>query len=225
MPLSPAFGQTRAPVRGKRHVIRGKPWWPANHVMVAAVVALIGMQLSLPSRLVLHPWWLLLALEAGLLISLVADPRRLDRQSPLRRTAILVQTAVIILTNAWWALCVVGGLTRGSQSEPGSALLATGAVIWTTNVIVFALWYWELERNRSYPDFLFTQMENLTLAPPDWEPAFSDYLYLSFTNATAFSPTDVRPLSRWAKLTMMFQSAVSLCIIVLIIARAVNGLT
>ena len=99
------------------------------------------------------------------------------------------------------------------------------------NVVVFALWYWELDRGgpvaraqatSQYPDFVFPQMLTPELAPTHWESAFVDYLYLSFTNATAFSPTDVLPLSRWAKLTMMVQSAVSLATVALVIARAVN---
>jgi uncharacterized membrane protein len=107
----------------------------------------------------------------------------------------------------------------------------TGAAIWATNVIVFGLWYWEFDRggaieraagDRQYPDLLFPQMTSPDLAPPDWEPGFVDYLYVSFTNATAFSPTDVLPMTRWAKLTMMTQSAISVVTLALVIARAVN---
>jgi uncharacterized membrane protein len=120
---------------------------------------------------------------------------------------------------------------RGVLPLTPAALLATGGAIWATNVIVFALWYWELDRGgpvarahatRVHPDFLFAQLQSPDLAPADWEPAFADYLYVSFTNAAAFSPTDVLPLSRWAKLTMMLQSVVSLATVVLVIARAVN---
>ena len=112
-------------------------------------------------------------------------------------------------------------------------MLRNGGAIWLTNVIVFALWYWEMDRGgpaaracgtHEYPDFLFTQMTAPELVAKDWEPAFLDYLYLSFTNATAFSPTDTLPLSRWAKMTMMFQSAVSLVTVALVVARAVNVL-
>jgi uncharacterized membrane protein len=103
--------------------------------------------------------------------------------------------------------------------------------VWLTNVIAFGLWYWEFDRGgpvvraagtMRHPDLMFPQMASPELAPPDWEPQFVDYLYLSFTNATAFSPTDVMPLARWAKLTMLVQSAVSLAIGALVIARAVN---
>jgi uncharacterized membrane protein len=194
--------------------------------MAIAMMAVIGMQLLLlPSPVAVHPWWLLPALEALLLIGLIANPRRLDRQSPLLRTAILLLTGIIVLANTWSAGWLAVGLILGSKGLDATALLATATMIWLTNVIVFALWYWELERDRPYPDFLFAQMQNPELAPPDWEPTFADYLYLSFTNATAFSPTDVLPLSRWAKLTMMLQSAVSLSTVILVIARAVNILT
>ena len=98
-------------------------------------------------------------------------------------------------------------------------------------MITFALWYWQLDRGgplqramgtHDYPDFLFPQMQAAELAPPDWDSEFVDYLYLSFTNATAFSPTDVLPLTARAKLTMMFQTVVSLCTLVLVVSRAVN---
>ena len=99
-------------------------------------------------------------------------------------------------------------------------------------MIVFGLWYWEFDRggpvararaDKPYPDFLFPQMSSpAELTPPDWEPEFVDYLYMSFTNATAFSPTDVMPLSRWAKLTMLAQSLVSIVTVALVVARAVN---
>jgi uncharacterized membrane protein len=136
------------------------------------------------------------------------------------------------LANAWSAGRLVLHLVQGTLLIHSPArLLTTGAAIWITNVIVFALWYWECDRggparrtnaDRPYPDFLFAQMQAPELARPEWEPGFADYLYLSFTNAAAFSPTDVLPLSRWAKMTMMLQSAVSLSTVALVVARAVN---
>jgi uncharacterized membrane protein len=98
-------------------------------------------------------------------------------------------------------------------------------------VLVFSFWYWDLDRGGpaqraigkgGFPAFLFVQMQTPDVAPADWKPTFVDYLYLSFTNATAFSPTDVLPLARWTKLTMMLQSIVSLSTVALVIARAVN---
>ena len=123
-------------------------------------------------------------------------------------------------------------ITDPAATSQAPALLASGAAIWATNVIAFALWYWEFDRGGPvhrahatyrYLDFLFPQMGLPPgLADPDWEPRFADYLYLSFTNATAFSPTDVMPLARWGKFTMLVQSAVSLALGALVIARAVN---
>ncbi|MFN2569748.1 MAG: hypothetical protein ABR564_09145 [Candidatus Dormibacteria bacterium] len=211
-----------------RRVTQGEPRWPVS----LAVLGAIGMQVALPERLAFRPRWLLPLLESLLLIGLVAaNPRRIERQSTALRGASIVLIAVISVANAWSAGRLVLGLTRGTEGQEAGPLLLTGAAIWLTNVIVFCLWYWELDRGgpaaratapAPYPDFLFPQMQAPELAPPHWEAAFADYLYLSFTNATAFSPTDVLPLSRWAKLTMMLQSAVSLVTVALVIARAVN---
>lgn len=143
----------------------------------------------------------------------------------------LALISVISLANGWAAVRLVAGLVTGTEGEDAGPLLLTGGGIWLTNVIVFALWYWEWDRggpmarargHHQFADFLFVQMQNPETAPPDWEPAFLDYLYLSFTNSTAFSPTDVMPLSRWAKMLMMLQSSISLVTVVLVVARAVN---
>jgi uncharacterized membrane protein len=145
----------------------------------------------------------------------------------------LLLIAVVSLANAVSVVRLVGALVGGTGTENAAALLTSGGVIWLTNVLTFAVWYWELDRGGPadratgvdpYPDFLFPQMSSPELAPRDWEPVFADYLYVSFTNATAFSPTDTLPLSRWAKLAMMLQSAVSLATAALVIARAVNVL-
>jgi uncharacterized membrane protein len=214
-----------------KRVTQGEPRWQVG----LAIAAAIALQLELPDRLVLlRPAWLLPALE-GLLFAglIVANPRRIDRQSRAIRTVSLILAGVISLGNAWSAERLVVGLLRGAVADRAGPLLANGAAIWVTNVIAFALWYWEFDRGgpvarmnatRAHPDFLFAQMTSPELAPPEWEPMFGDYLYLSFTNATAFSPTDVLPLSRWAKMTMLVQSAVSLGTVALVIARAVNVL-
>ena len=148
----------------------------------------------------------------------------------LRYTS-LTLIALISLTNAWSAGRLIWQIVHTRQHQPATTLLVTGGAIWLTNVIAFGLWYWEFDRGgpvaralaiQPYPDFLFPQMTDPELAPPSWEPMFADYFYLSFTNATAFSPTDVLPLSRWAKMLMLVQSAVSLLLAALVIARAVN---
>jgi len=211
-----------------RRATQGEPRWPVS----VAVMTAIGLQLVLPDRLVFRPHYVLPALEVALLLGLVAsNPRRIDKESTLLRAASMALIAVISVANAGSAGRLVHELVNGTAGQSAGPLLSNGAAIWVTNLLVFALWYWELDRGgpvrrslgvSQYPDFQFTQMTSPELAHPHWEPMFADYLYLSFTNATAFSPTDVLPLSRWAKLTMMIQSAVSLVTIALVIARAVN---
>jgi len=205
----------------------------ARWQVAVAVAAAVALQFPLPGRLVLlRPVWLLPALQGLLLLGLVmANPRRINRESRAIRWLSLFLAAVLSLANAWSVARLVHGLVNGTEGNTAGPLLITGGVIWLTNVIVFALWYWEFDRGgpvaranatRVYPDFQFVQMTSPQLAPPRWEPAFGDYLYLSFTNATAFSPTDVMPLSRWAKMAMTAQALVSIVTVVLVVARAVN---
>jgi uncharacterized membrane protein len=191
------------------------------------------LQFPLPGRLVLlRPVWLLPAIQGLLLLALVmANPRRINRESRALRMLSLILAAVLSLANIWSAARLVTELVHSTAGNTPGPLLITGGVIWLTNIIVFALWYWEFDRGgpvaranatRPYPDFLFVQMTSPNLAPPGWEPTFGDYLYLSFTNATAFSPTDVMPLSRWAKMAMTAQASVSIVTVLLVVARAVN---
>jgi hypothetical protein len=199
----------------------------------AAVAVAVALQFPLPGRLVLvHPVWLLPALEGLLLLILVmANPRRINRQSRALRWLGLTLAALLSLANAYSVARLAVGLVQGTLGNSAGPLLVTGGVIWLTNVIIFGLWYWEFDRGgpvaranaeRMYPDFQFVQMVSPQLAPPDWEPAFADYLYLSFTNAAAFSPTDVLPMSRWAKMGMTVQASVSIVTVALVVARAVN---
>jgi uncharacterized membrane protein len=195
-------------------------------------MAALAMQATLPRHLILGPRWLLPSLGGALLVALiVANPGRINRTSTILRGSSLALIATISLANGWSAGRLVYGLVTTTEKSDPAHLLLSGAAIWLTNVIAFALWYWEFDRGgpvarmlglNHFPDFLFPQMENPELAPPDWEPRFVDYLYVSFTNGTAFSPTDVMPLSRWAKLTMLAQSAISLMTVALVVARAVN---
>jgi uncharacterized membrane protein len=197
-----------------------------------AILAAIGLMLALPSRVANHPRWVLPGLAVFLLIGVfVAKAGRSERRSRALRIVSLSLIAVMSLSNATSAGRLIVDLVRAQGIHDPSQLLLTGASIWFTNVIVFGLWYWEFDRGgpveraagtRPYPDFLFPQMTSPELAPPDWEPGFVDYLYVSFTNATAFSPTDVMPMTRWAKLTMLAQSAISVTTVALVIARAVN---
>ncbi|HEX5297476.1 MAG TPA: hypothetical protein VFW50_10845 [Streptosporangiaceae bacterium] len=222
------------PSRGVRHQIatarrgRGESRWAA----AIAVLAASGLQMTLPPWLSFGPHWLLPALEIALLGALLASsPGRLERRSAALRAGGLALAGLLSLTNAALAVLLVNELARGGGTRSASALLLAGGTLWAANVLIFALWYWELDRGgpadrchavRMYPDFLFPQMQQLGLARSDWKPSFTDYLYLSFTNAISFAASDVAPLTRWAKLMMMLQSAVSVAAIALVIARAVN---
>ena len=223
------------------HLHAGVPAWrrrtdgEARWQAALCTATAIALQIAVPGRLaVLRPVWILPVLEGVLLIALVlANPQRINRESAALRTLGLVLAALVSFGNAWSVVSLTAGLVGGTEGESAGPLLVTGGVIWLTNVIVFGLWYWEFDRGgpaaralgtRQYPDFQFVQMASPDIAPPDWEPAFADYLYLAFTNATAFSPTDVMPLSRWAKLAMTLQSVVSIVAVALIVARAVNVL-
>ena len=212
----------------QRRTIGERRWQVAVCIAVA-----IGLQVAMPGRLVvLRPVWILPTLQGVLLVTLfLANPHRIDRESLVLRMLGLTLAALISFGNAWSVVRLAIGLVQGTEGENAGPLLVTGGAIWLTNVIVFALWYWEFDRGgpvaralgtRPYPDFQFVQMASPELAPPNWEPAFADYLYLAFTNASAFSPTDVMPLSRWAKLAMTLQSAVSIVTVALVVARAVN---
>ncbi|WP_433195949.1 hypothetical protein ACQP1G_42840 [Nocardia sp. CA-107356] len=196
-----------------------------------AVLTIVGVQVAPLKALRQQPVWLLPALEILLLAGLVvANPYRLNREEPWLRRGGLLLTGLLSLATAIAAGRLVFELTHESIDNPAE-LLASGGAVWLTNVVVFGLWYWEFDRGgpaaraharKPLPDFLFVQMQSPELAEKEWEPQFFDYLYLSFTNATAFSPTDVMPMSRWAKAMMMVQSAISLVLVILVIARAIN---
>jgi hypothetical protein len=207
---------------------RGERRWP---VSVAVLVA-IGLQIALPDRLDLGPSWLLPALEAALLVALTAaSPGRVRHGSVALRAASVGLVALTSLANAWASIALISDIVSGSEHVKAVTLLSNGGAVYLTNIIVFALWYWEWDRGgpaaragstRSAPDFLFPQMTAPGHAPSAWEPTFVDYLYTSYTNATAFSPTDTMPMARWTKLLFLVQSAIALAVAALVIARAVN---
>jgi uncharacterized membrane protein len=230
--LAPARGELtgaqRRLVPAWRRATQGEPRWAAT----IAVVAVMAIQWMLPLRLAVHPRPLMPALEAALLGCLIAlNPHRIERGSPVYRMLSLVLALTIAGANTYSAVRLVSGLVEGTDGTSAGSLLLNGGAIWLTNTVIFALLYWELDRGgpaarahgeHDVPDFLFVQMQSPELAPPQWEPAFFDYFYLSFTNSTAFSPTDVMPVTRLAKGLMLVQSAVSLSTVVLVVARAVN---
>jgi hypothetical protein len=196
------------------------------------MAAVIALQVSLPERLNLSSPYLLPGIEAALLVVLVAaNPLRIDRVSSPLRALSLTLIALAALANAFSAVTLVVDIVTGANGVSAPALLTTGGTIYLTNVIVFGLLFWDLDRGgpaaraagiAEYPDFVFPQMTTPDLADPHWEPRFGDYLYVSFTNATAFSPTDTMPMSRWAKLAMSVQSVIALATVAMVLARAIN---
>ena len=225
---------------GARHAVDSdwvpawlRPTGPENRLPVAAsILVAIALQVWLSGRYGLHPRWLLPVLEIALLVVLTAiNPVRLSRTTRVGRSLSMALAGLITLDNVVSALVLDYGILTGKTGNDALGLLSTGAAIYLTNIIVFGIWYWELDRggpfNRAagtdpHPDFLFPQMVSPELSPEHWEPRFLDYLYTSFTNVMAFSPTDTMPLSRWAKSLMALQSAIALSTTALVLARAVN---
>jgi uncharacterized membrane protein len=201
-------------------------WGPLVVVAIA-----IALDVLLPSKLRLGPRWLLPGLEALLLVGLaVASPSRRAQHYKRRRAVVLTLVALVSATNAVSLALLVHFLVSGGH-DTGKDLILSGALLWVNNVLIFGLWYWELDRGGPVermrdapepPDFLFVQMSTPELASKDWVPSLVDYLYLSFTNSTAFSPTDTMPLTPMAKSLMAVQSLVALITVGLVVARAVN---
>ncbi len=205
-----------------------EPFWPAQ----ATILAAIGLQVALPERLTVGPSWLIPALEAVLFIGMfLATPRELEHEHPRRRRVALSLTAFVSAANIYSLGALTHFLLHHNPPGGGRPLIVAGVLIWLTNFLIFALWYWEMDRggpgrraagHDRAPDFLFPQMSDDHIEPREWRPKFIDYLYVSLTNATAFSPTDTMPLSPAAKGTMGVQALVSLVTIGLIVSRAVN---
>lgn len=204
--------------------------WP----VLIAIIAAIALQYAIPLRYTVVPRWPLITLELLLIVVLlVINPVRLSRSTTVGRWASLALTVAITADNTASAFVLDYRILSGEVSNDAAVLLGSGGAIFITNVIAFGIWYWELDRGgpfarrsgeKPYPDFLFPQMSDPHMATPGWRPVFVDYLYTSFTNSVAFSPTDTMPLSRWAKFMMTVQALVATSTIVLVIARAVNVL-
>jgi hypothetical protein len=201
--------------------------------MAAAVAAAMVLTILMPDEVRLGPNWLLPTVEGVLLLALiVADPVAISRRSRLLRTTSIGLVLVLVFGSLWATGSLIDDLIHGGpETNSASDLLEAGSIVWVSNNIAFALLYWDLDGGGAAEraldpsrriDFAFPQEMNPRLASPDWRPRFIDYLYLGFTNATALSPTDVMPLVPWAKLAMMLQSFISLSILALVIARAVN---
>jgi hypothetical protein len=207
----------------------GERRWPMAVAVIAATVLLV----ITPRHEAVKFWWIFPIIQLVMLGALIiADPGRIDRRSVVLRRVTIALIAVMTVANVLSGIRLIKDIIEGITGITPTILLGGGAAIWVTNVIVFSLWFWEMDRGgptermlRSAipPSFIFPEESNTDRATSDgWEPTFPDYLYLAFTNATSFSPTDTMPVRMWAKMTMMLESAISLMIAILVVARAVN---
>jgi hypothetical protein len=207
--------------------------WPVALAVAVFVVLSIVLRVAVPNRESLGPHWVVPAIEMGLLVCLIlADPAKIaGRRRWLRRLAIALVLALAVVMLVSTGILIKDLITGGKVTNDAGSLLSSGFLIWFGNVLVFSLIYWLLDSGgplarclgeRPYPDFAFSQQLSPELAPPGWRAKYVDYLILGLTTSTAFSPTDVMPMVPWAKLTMALQSIVSLTVVGLVIARAVN---
>ena len=209
---------------------RGEPVAP----LVITLLVATAIPLLLPDQLLPGPRWLVPTVIFVLMTAmLILDPGRIDRRSRRLRRVRIGIALMLAASTTYATAALVDALVAGSAAIVNSPaeLLRTGGLVWVALVITFSFTYWELDlggpaerahMDREYPDFAFPQDLSLPIARPGWRPTFIDYLYVGLTNNLAFSPTDVMPLSHWAKLIMGLQSMASLLIIGLVIARAVN---
>ena len=223
---------TRHAEPSEHDAVVGEPRWP----MAGAVVAAIVLTILLPEEIRLGPAWLLPAIEGALLVAVIfGDPGRISRRSRLLRALSIALVFLLVFATLWATGQLIDDLIHGGpETNSATDLLEAGSLVWISNNIAFALLYWELDGGGAAArahhaaddlDLAFPQQLNPHIASPNWQPRFIDYLYLGFTNATAFSPTDVMPLVPWAKIAMAVQSVVSIAILGLVIARAVNVFT
>jgi uncharacterized membrane protein len=204
-----------------------EPRWPASLAVTAALL----LYMTLPGKLTIGPGWVIPALEGALLIPLtVRAPYRHREEVRLVRSASLLLIALVNLANVGSLALLVHAVLSGG-AVTGRQLIFSGIQIWLTLNLVFALWFWEVDRggptirghaDQREPDLLFPQMATHELGQTDWMPGFVDYLYLSFTNATAFSPTDTMPLTSRAKALMLLEALASITTVVMVAGRAVN---
>ncbi len=212
------------------HIHHRKQLEPVWHVQLA-VLAAIALQLALANELNFGPKYLIAGFELVLMVLLVAAPKTGDAAWRLKRGAAILLIALVSLANIASLILVVYSLFAGSTAS-GRQLIASGMAIYFTNIIVFGLWYWEMDSGGvqgqspdvAPMDFLFPQMTpgEHVIEPGQWAPTFFDYFYISITNATAFSPTDCYPLTHRAKALMSVQSLISLITVALVAARAVS---
>jgi hypothetical protein len=203
--------------------------------MALAVLVAGGLRAVLPPELRAGDarWvFVVVVLVPLLAVMIIGDPGRIDRDSTWLRVLTGTLIGLISAVNASAAVRLVAGIIGNAKfTHDANTLLASGGAIWLTNVIAFGLWYWDLDRGGAaarargddrLPAFVFPEMTNPQYVPAGWYPKFMDYLHVSFTTATAFSPTDVSAIKSWAKLMMMAEEAISLVVAVLVVSRAVN---
>jgi uncharacterized membrane protein len=203
-----------------------EPRWPAS----LALVVCVALYVALPDRLVVGPHWLLPVLVALPLIPLSARKHRHPDESSWIRYATLGLIALVTVANVTSMVLLVHHLLSGHVSQ-GRKLIYSAVAVWLTNVIVYGLWFWEIDRGGPHRrasgeklpvDLQFPQMENAELAPEHWRPHFTDYLYTSFANGTSFAPADAMPFTLRMKALFTTESIVSLVTIAVVAARAVN---
>ena len=202
--------------------------------MALAILVTGFLHVALPAQYRVQPRWVVPAVVLTLLATLIiGDPGRIDRQRTWLRIVTGIVIAFITVANLFAAIRLIHDILTSNKifANNATGLLATGAVVWATNVIAFGLWYWDLDRGgaaarahrpHANPAFIFPEMLHTDYVPATWVPRFVDYLSLGFWTATAFSPTDVSAIKPWAKLLMIVEAAVSLGIGALVIARAIN---
>ncbi|MFJ3723853.1 hypothetical protein ACIPYQ_14925 [Streptomyces sp. NPDC090045] len=216
---------------GPRSAVHTESRWP----MAAAVIASAVLTLLLPDDLRLGPRWALPLAEALLLVALISgDPGRISRRSTVLRSVAIALVVVLAGSAIWSTVQLIDDLIHGGhETSSANALLLAGGSVWSSTVLAFSLLYFELDSGgpaaRAHhmpptPALAFPQQLSPELNAPHWRPHYIDYLYLGFTNSTALSPTDVMPLAPWAKSVMTVQSVLSLMILGLVVARAVNVL-
>jgi hypothetical protein len=213
----------------------GESRWPPALALVAFLALNISLRLWLPAAGPIRVQWLLPSVEVALLlILLLGDPARLAPRAPWLRPLAVTLVCLLVAAALWATVLLVYDLIKGiGVTNSPQELLASGGLVWLGNNLAFGMLYWLMDSGgplarsqQELPiDFAFVQQLSPELAPPDWRPVFLDYLHLGFTNSTAFSPTDVMPLSLRAKYTMVVQSTVALALFGLIVARAVNAFT
>lgn len=219
-------------VQEGRPPLRLEARWP----ILVAVLGVVVLTVLRPAEMRLLPRWVLPTFEVVLLATIIArHPARIGPRMALLRAVAITIVGIVLADTLAATVRLIDVLIHGGQAtNSAEALLTAGAIVWGSNILAFALLYWLIDCGGAaarahhmppVPDFAFPQQLSPEIAIPGWRPQFIDYLYLGLTASTAFSPTDVMPLAAWAKVAMSVQSLVSLSVMGLVVARAINVLT